>query len=250
MEIPRPVEVIAHRGFSAAAPENTLAAFAAAIACGADRIEFDVQLTADGVAVVIHDDDLDRTTDGKGPVGGRRLDEIVGLDAGAWFGAEFRGTRVPTLDETLALARERIAVNVEIKAGARVSSLAEAVVALLARHRLLGTAIVSSFDPQAIAGARRLHEDLRLEILHDDASRPPGPDDLDRALRLGASGFSVSREEIAAVPWLPGEAHARGLGLKVYTVDDPAEAVRLAALGVDGIFTNRPDALLKVLRRR
>src|SRR5262245_59418730 len=109
------VEVIAHRGSSAVAPENTLAAVDLAIRAKAHRVEFDVQLTKDGVPVVLHDETLERTTNGKGRVRDRTYKEISKLDAGSWFHADFRGERLPTLDMVLELCRGKIPVNVEIK---------------------------------------------------------------------------------------------------------------------------------------
>jgi len=112
---PAPPLCIGHRGASALAPENTLAAFETAIVDGADGLEFDVRLTRDGVPIVLHDAALDRTTSGRGAVAALDLASIRRLDAGAWFGARFRGERVPTLAETLDLARGRCAVNIELK---------------------------------------------------------------------------------------------------------------------------------------
>src|SRR6266704_6290544 len=106
---------IAHRGASARAPENTLAAFAEAVRLGANAIELDVHLTADGVPVVIHDGTVDRTTNGRGEVAAMTLKDLRRLDAGAWFSSRFRGERIPTLEESLEFARGRCAMNVEIK---------------------------------------------------------------------------------------------------------------------------------------
>ena len=107
--------VIAHRGFSAIAPENTLPAFQNAIDAGADMIEFDIRLTRDQQFVVIHDATLERTTNGRGIVENHTLSELQTLDAGSWFGREFAGTVLPSLGETLSLCRNRILVNIEVK---------------------------------------------------------------------------------------------------------------------------------------
>ena len=107
---------IAHRGASGRFPENTLAAFAAAIEAGAQMCELDVQLTRDGAVVVMHDDTVDRTTDGRGAVRGMTLEELKRLDAGVRFGNEFSGERIPTLEEVFALTRGRCGLNIEIKA--------------------------------------------------------------------------------------------------------------------------------------
>ena len=106
----------AHRGASSRAPENTLAAFEEAIGLGVDAIELDVHLSADGIPVVIHDEWVDRTTDGHGLVSALTFGALRGLDAGAWFDRRFRGERIPSLDEALDLTRERCGLNIEIKA--------------------------------------------------------------------------------------------------------------------------------------
>jgi len=259
-------EIIAHRGFSASAPENTLAAFEAAILAGADRVEFDVQLTRDGAPVILHDDLLDRTTSGKGPVEAISLDEIRRLDAGSWFDARFARERVPTLDEALDCCAGRIAVNVEIKAapgGVAASGRIERLVAaaLAARRSsgggTAGWAVVSSFDRAALERLRRIDPRIPIELLHDAGPphgdgrppEPPGDAALDSARALGAAGLNVSLEEIRARPALTAMAHSRSLRIKVYTVDLPEDMERLAALAVDGIFTNRPDVLALVLGR-
>jgi len=255
-------EIIAHRGFSASAPENTLAAFEAAIAAGADRVEFDVQLTRDGIPVVIHDDLLDRTTSGKGPVEAVSYDEIRRLDAGSWLHQRFGRERVPTLDEALDCCAGRIAVNVEIKASPNVAivepRIERLVAGALAARRSAGEwAVVSSFDAGALERLRGIDPRIPIELLHDAgpppgdgrSPEPPGEADLESARKLGAAGLNVSLDEIRARPALAAMAHARSLRIKVYTVDMPEDMERLVALPVDGIFTNRPDVLARVLGR-
>ncbi|HVR73900.1 MAG TPA: glycerophosphodiester phosphodiesterase family protein [Planctomycetota bacterium] len=246
-------EVIAHRGFSAEAPENTLAALEAAIVCGADRVELDVQLTRDGVPIVFHDDTLERTTDGRGDVGAFTFAELRLLDAGSWHGPRFRGERVPSLDEALVLLGGRMAMNVELKRRAgedrALPRLEEEVLLALERHSVDRSVIVSSFDALALQRVRRLRPDVVLETLHDEAGGPPGPAAIRAARAAGSSGINVSVEELEGAPGLVAEAHAAGLTIKVYTADDPERLERLLRLGVDGIFTNRPDVLLEIVRR-
>lgn len=249
------IELIAHRGLSGLAPENTLAALEGAIQCGAHRVEFDVQLTRDGVAVVFHDDTLERTTSGKGRVGDTSYEEIRKLDAGSWLHPRFKKERVPTLDMVLDLCRGKIPVNVEIKAenppssrGGIEKGIEKNVVDALHRHHSVDSATVSSFEAPALERVRLLDPQIRRETLYNNPRRPPLPEDLRLSRESGARAFNVSVEELMAREELVEEAHSLGLGLKVYTVDDPRRFLKLLGLRVDGVFTNRPDCLLPLLK--
>ena len=242
------VEVIAHRGFSSLAPENTLAAMELAISSKAHRVEFDVQSTRDGVPVVLHDDTLERTTNGKGRVCDKTYQEISKLDAGSWFHPDFRGERVPTLDMVLELCKGKIPVNVEIKSEDSSNGIEMKVLDALRRHESVDSTTVSSFESKVLERVRMLDPRITLETLYNNSRRPPGPKDLCIAKDSGASAFNLSLEELIHREELVLEAHSLGLGLKVYTVDDLPRFRRLLALKVDGVFTNRPDALLSILR--
>jgi glycerophosphoryl diester phosphodiesterase len=246
---PRAVLCIAHRGASAHAPENTLAAFARAFDDGADWIECDVRLTADATAIVLHDATLDRTTDGRGPACGRTLAEVKRLDAGAWFARRFARQRVPTLDEVLACARHRGGVNIELKCEP-VSGpvrdthrrLAGAVAAALGRARFPGPIVVSSFSRAALRAARAVMPRACLGYLVSRSARGIRP--LHRALGLWSVHPHVrlaTRARFAA---------ARGLGLRIlaWGVDDPGDARRLLALGADGLMADDPAALGRIVR--
>ena len=161
MTIPQPPplpRVIGHRGAKGHAPENTLAGIEKAAALGCRWVEFDVKLTADGVVVLMHDDDLGRTTDGKGPVAGATLADLRALDAGRWFSADFTGERVPTLDEAMAVLEARgMGANVEIKASkGREAETGAAVARALSQRWMNGRRppFVSSFSPDSLAAAR------------------------------------------------------------------------------------------------
>ena len=146
---------IGHRGASARAPENTLASFETAIGDGADGLEFDVRLTRDGVPIVLHDATVDRTTSGRGSVAALDMAQIRRLDAGAWFAPRFRGERVPTLADTLDLARGRCGVNIELKIeSGDATHLARAVAGVVARARFRGWLVISSFSRPALHAAR------------------------------------------------------------------------------------------------
>lgn len=136
---------IAHRGASAYAPENTFAAFDRALELNVSHVEMDVHLTRDGHIVVIHDDRVDRTTDGTGSVAERTLAELRALDAGSWFGAKFTGERIPTLDEVLQRYKDRLYLHIEIKARPAATGLASRTVDLVRRHGVSDSVTIISF---------------------------------------------------------------------------------------------------------
>jgi len=227
---------IAHRGASGRAPENTHAAFAAALDLGAEAIELDCQLSADGELVVIHDETLDRTTDGRGPVGDRSAAELARLDAGSWFGSEFRGERIPRLPDVLAQLRDHVTLNIEIKSARDLGLIEPKLAALIAAERAAEWVVFSSFHPEGVRNMRAAAPWARLGVLCD---RDPLPDGLALAIELGAELLIPGRR------WVDGRvvaaAHAHGLDVWVWTVNEPGEMRRLIALGVDAIFSDYPE---------
>jgi len=248
--------VIAHRGYSAAAPENTLAAFRLALATGADLVEFDYHHSRDGVPVVIHDSSLDRTTDAVARWGGKNLRvaerdvaALALLDAGKWFDGR-TGVRLPLLSETLDYICQGGSVPlIERKAG-DAATLAR----LLREHDLVNRVVVQSFDWNFLRELHVLLPEQVLGALGPPHARAPGaaplrdgqPDAaaLDELAACGASvavwDRNISAANIAAV-------HARGLRVWVYTIDEPALVRELRARGVDGFITNNPALLWKTL---
>jgi glycerophosphoryl diester phosphodiesterase len=229
---------IAHRGASALAPENTIAAFERAVELGADAIEFDIHLSRDGELVVIHDDTLDRTTDGSGPVRERRLGELMRLDAGRWFGEGFAGQRIPSLDEVLDRFAGKVALALEIKAGSTFfPGIEEKVISALRERAAIDQAAVASFDHYALRRLKEIEPTIRTAALL--VGRPvslsalAGPAKAD-GLALEAS--FVTKTEVEA-------CRASGLQLAVWVVNDPAQMRHFIRLGVDGIITDRPDLL-------
>jgi len=224
---------IAHRGASGRFPENTLRAFGAAIDAGAQMCELDVQLSRDGAVVVIHDDTVDRTTDGRGAVRAMTLDELKRLDAGARYGNEFKGERIPTLNEVLALTEGRCGLNIELKS----AGVERKVCDLIVEHRALATAMVSGFDWDALAIVHHLEPRVRVGLL---ASQWPA--------RLVGAAFEMRADAINPRSDIVTEdlciaAHQRNLSVYTWTVDEPDEMRRLIAFGVDGIMTNYPERL-------
>ena len=236
---------IAHRGASKIAPENTMAAFQKALEIGADGIEFDVRLSSDGVPVVIHDTTVDGTTDGNGRVADLPLRELRRLDAGASFDVTFAGARIPTLAQVFEILGEQLLLNIELKQeGFFGSGLEEAVADLIQKHTLEQGVLVSSFNPLALRRIQRISPRLRTALL----SAHPGSRVLRTAgLALGRPSWALHPEYAGVDATLVSWAHARGLRLHTWTVDDPADMRRLIRWGVDGIITNVPDVLRDVL---
>lgn len=220
--------ILAHRGASADAPENTLEAFALAMAQGADGFEFDVQLTADNIPVILHDSLIERTTDGVGDVGSITFEEL----------RQFKtrnGEPVPTLDEVFELLGAKPFYNIELKDfnlrdGGLETAVSQRIRAFNLEHRVL----ISSFNALALRRARRaLGHDVPIARLHF-----PGRD-LCSYLMTDAEAdhpfFQTVNDKYMA--W----AHKRGYRVHAWTVDDPAEAQRLFGLGVHAVVTNRPQ---------
>lgn len=239
LALPRPA-VIAHRGFSAIAPENTIAAVEASIDAGAGMVEVDVLLSADGAVVCIHDDTVDRTTDGSGRVAELTLAELKRLDAGGRFDRRFRDERIPTLDEVLAVARGRILVNVEIKEEAPVG-IVPRVAAAIRGHGMEQRVLLSSFAVhtlrRAVTEAPEIPRALLVDTLRGDTwqlAREIGVVAVNPKRKLADEGFVA-------------EAHRRGMAVLPYTVNRRRAMERLIRIGVDGVFTDRPDRLLEVV---
>ncbi len=236
MSKPPPFLVIAHRGASGTRPENTLAAFARAMELGAPMVELDVQLTGDGEVVVLHDWTLDRTTDGTGPVGGWSLADLRRLDAGRWFDAGFAGERVPTLAEVLDLVPAR--VNVELKAVGD-DGLERRTLAVVERAGALGRVVFSSFLPESLVRLRALSSGADVAVLSDDE---PVEALVRKAERVGARALHVRNATVTAHE--VAVAHRAGLAVRVWTVNEQDEFVRIRNTGADGIFTDFPERFL------
>lgn len=239
----RPV-VVGHRGSSSVAPQNTLAAVAAAVAAGADAVEIDVQLTRDGHVVVIHDDTVDATTDGTGRVGDLDLAALRALDAGSWFSPAYAGQRVPTLDEVLALlaAAPGTDLLLELK-DAWTPQDARRVTDALDAAGMAGRVVVQSFWPQTVAALRDVAGHLpRGLLVEQEGVEQHGLD--------AVVGLCGELGAVACNPWdgmtdaaLVGRLHDAGLRVMVWTVDDAAGWERVLAAGADAVITDRPDRL-------
>ncbi|MCH8922713.1 MAG: hypothetical protein IIA67_06140 [Planctomycetes bacterium] len=240
----RRVLIIAHRGDSKAAPENTLPAFRSALRAGADLVELDYYHSSDGVPVVFHDKELDRTTDAVRRWGGRKipltsksLAELRTLDAGRWFNPKFAGTKIPTLTRSIEVIQAGSVTLIERKGGN-----AKTCVALLAKHRWTEQLVVQAFDWDYLADCHRLAPKLVLGAL---GSKKITPAKLDQIEKCGASVVGWNYKDLRKSDIV--EIHRRGLRVWVYTVDDPKVAQRLIESGVDGLITNVPGKMKKLV---
>jgi len=242
---------IAHRGASLEAPENTLAAFQRAMELGADLIELDVHQTADGHIVVIHDETVDRTTDGSGTVGNMPLAVVRELDAGSWMGPRFAGERVPTLGEVLELTRGRIGLAIEIKAGSRrYPGIEAAIVRLLQTTERLHDVILISGDCRAIREVRRLDGRVATACFRHGSPRCwRWYRRLGFAKRWHSDYLFVWPERVTAA--VVDDVHRSGLGivtsLERMPVLNPAEVRRLVHTGVDGIIADDVALLVQTI---
>lgn len=233
----RPI-IFAHRGASAYAPENTLAAFELALRQGADAIELDTKLTADGHVVVIHDQTIDRTTPKSGKVREIHLQDIRKLDAGSHFDIAFKGEKVPTLEEVLKAVGQLTLVNIEIANYASVTDELPYKVAQIVKRLHLGHRVLfSSFNPLALIRARKILPETPLGLL----ALPGKPGWAARSWPGYLLNYQSIHPEFRDVtPSLVKSAHRKGKLVFVFTVNQAEEMQRLFELNVDGIFTDDP----------
>jgi glycerophosphoryl diester phosphodiesterase len=230
------LDVIAHRGASGTRPENTLVAFRRAVELGAHMIELDVQCARDGAVVVIHDETLDRTSDGVGPVCNRTLAELSELDAGRWFGAEWAGERIPTLAAVLRAVS--IPINVELKPTGD-DGLERRTLAVVEAAGALQRVVFSSFAAESLVRLRALSATAELAVLWDRTA-------VAGALRLaeGVGARALHVRTSRSAPESIAAGHAAGLQVRVWTVNTRAVLAPLQVAGVDAVFTDYPERFL------
>lgn len=237
-----------HRGYSALAPENTLAAFSVLLEHRIPGVELDVQLTRDGRIVVIHDENVKRVTGLDALVQDCSASELRDLDAGGWFDKSFRGERIPLLDEVFELLGDKVYYDVELKWEQRRSrGLEEAVLECIRSHKLEDHCLISSFNPYCIRTTRRLNRDIPTAHIYSKHSSIPF------VLRHGEAGIAVP------TPFMKPRSNQVNLissflirrvlnsGILTWTVDDPQEAAHLVHIGVRGLISNHPGKIKAVL---
>ncbi|MBH0010366.1 glycerophosphodiester phosphodiesterase family protein [Salinibacterium sp. SWN1162] len=231
--------IAGHRGDATVAPENTLEALSLALDSAADYVETDVQLTADGVPVLMHDWTVDRTTDGTGPVWSYTYEELSALDAGSWFGEEFAGASVPTLEQFLNVLRWSTKNAILELKGSWTDEQVALVADLVARNGVNDHVILGSFDIMTLQAAQRISPELPGMLIVRDIVGDPAQ----LAAAAGAVAIVTSKKAITGNPALVEQVHDAGLGLLIYTLNDTDTWTDAVALGVDGIITDRPAEL-------
>ncbi len=237
--------VTSHAACKGHAPENTLAGIERALALGANAIEIDVHCTSDGAPVLIHDETVDRTTDGTGSVHAMTLAEVRKLDAGArQFVPQFQGARIPTLAEAVALTTGKALLQIEIKQ----PGIEDQVARVVRGASAIGDCEVHSFLPQVVRQMRSTEPRMAAALLTDGRRVLDWQEFFGFALSLNAQGVSVHYS--AAAPDVVRAGHRRSLTFMTWTVDDDADIEKMIDAGVDGICSNFPDAVRRALDAR
>jgi len=233
----------AHRGASGYFPENTMLAFQEGVKMGATGLETDVQMTKDGVLILIHDETLNRTTNGKGFVKDYTYQEIAELDAGSWYKRSFRGEKIPTLRELLEFVKDKnIILNLELKNSLiPYHGMEELVLQLIKEYKVEKKIIISSFNHHSIVKVKKLNNKIKTAILYTEGLFHPER----YAKYVGADAihpyYLAINEEIVK------EVKKEKILINPYTVNKEEDMLNLIKIGVDGIITNYPDILHKLL---
>ena len=238
------MKIFAHRGYSAKYPENTIAAFQAAANLPIDGVEFDVHLTKDQQVVVIHDESVNRTSNGIGYVKDMRLKELRELDFGSWFSEEFQGERIPTLEEVLKVFHGTdLRVNIELKCDVfAYDQLEELVLGEVKALEMMEQVVISSFNHAAVARVASLAPNIENAALFNKTIFNM----MDYQEKLPAKALHVSFASAVRRP--VRKALAKGAVVRVWTVNEVKQAARLVNTGVDAIFTDEPEKMLAFLR--
>jgi len=231
--------IAGHRGDKTVAPENTLEALSLALDSAADYVETDVQLTADGVPVLMHDWTVDRTTNGTGPVWKYTYEELSTLDAGSWFSEEFAGATVPSLEQFLGVLRWSTKNAILELKGSWTDEQVALVADLIARNGVTNHVILGSFDIMTLQAVQRVSPELPGMLIARDIVGDPAK----LAAAAGAVALVTSKSAITSNPELVQEVHDAGLGILIYTLNESDTWSDAVALGVDGIITDRPAEL-------
>ncbi len=242
--------IIAHRGAKACAPQNTLPSFERAVRDAADGFETDVHLTKDGVLVICHNYDIDETSNGKGNIADLTFEELRAFDFGSWYGEDFAGTRIPTLDEFLALAKQADikVLNIELKRPpSRLKEMVDKTLAAVEKFGLTDRLLISSFSVQILHYVKKCAPHVKTGLLYP-TNNPSAcypilwPSAMVRYTKCDAIHPLQDLVSTPLVAW----AHKKGLEINVWTVNDEKQVKRLVMLGVDGLITDNPAHVRRI----
>lgn len=235
--------VVAHRGASGTAPENTLASFQKAIEDGAHLIEMDVQATADAIPIVFHDKGISRTTNGRGLASKLNYDDLKKFDSGFWFGEEFKGEHIPSLEEVLSFLSGKILLNIELKnLGLQPELILRNIFELLEMYDFSNKVVISSFYYNELELAKKINPRIPIAPIRIPKDSTP-PSKLKE--RLNCEGFVCSVEEISKE--IADDAHRNNLFMGVYSVDNENQLDYVISFGVKAIVTNYPKEIRQLL---
>ncbi|HZV12321.1 MAG TPA: glycerophosphodiester phosphodiesterase family protein [Candidatus Kapabacteria bacterium] len=237
------IMVVAHRGDSGHAPENTLASFRRAIECGADMVELDIQRTRDDRLVVFHDATLRRTTNGRGYIARKTYAQLAELDAGSWFDKKFAGEKVPLLDDVLSLLRGRIYIDIEIKPTAVRGATVPLLLQALRRFAMEPYVLISSFHHGVLKKIKRSAPHLATAIIQNPHASFRSP--VVSARRAGADAIVCSIHQVSRAR--SEDARAHGMPICVYTVNTPRAVAKALRCNVSAVVTNYPAEIARLL---
>jgi len=235
--------IIAHRGCSSEAPENTLSAFKLALEQGCDAIELDVHLSGDGEIIVCHDDTLDRTSDGSGVIHEMTVQEIKQVDAGSWFNPRYAGERIPLLQEVFELVPPNIMINVEAK-GLHGDAGERRLLQLLRDTNRVSSVVISSFDHQLLKRLKQREPNVRIGLLYDNELHH------NQAEQLGVSVYSLHPYHVSIDTATVAVAVDHGLQVYPWTINSVQDMQKAIKQGVSGIITDYPGRLRDLFHSR
>ncbi len=244
------VENIAHRGFSGKYPENTLIAFQKAIEIKADMIELDVTLSKDRIPIIIHDDTLERTTNGKGKIRNTSFKKLRELDAGSWKNIKFKNEKIPTLEEVLLLIKKRkIKLNIEIKTSAYDKKLSNSciekkTITLIQKYNLINRIVISSFEPKILLRLRKLSSKIKLALLIDPDFAKLKIDPIAFTKQIRGVSLNMHKSQINSSIF--DNAKKQKFPIYIYTINSEKEILNAIDANISGIFTNFPDRLKEI----
>ncbi len=242
--------MVAHRGSSGTAPENTLAAISIAVEAGADIVEVDVRMTRDFFLVVLHDQDIKRTTNGEGPVWEYTLQELRTFDAGVWFSPKFKGERIPTLRQVMDALPQHVGLNIEVKTDGEPRkrlAMEEATILAIMEKKMEERTIVSSFDHDYLKRFHHLYPSIRTAALYMSVRDVAAtPQKLRRS--LGTSAFICSKTQLRKR--FVDDAKKCKSPVACYTINTAEELHKVMAYDIDAVITNYPAQILAALKKK